>query len=113
MLPVGVGDLSSADQTMQRMYTYNAPGLPPATWTIFPLCTPVVGDLRQPLELPVACLMHITSATSSKTTPELESLNFGGDARLTGGLWTMIVNRSDGFQCPTALRRRLQDLQIR
>ncbi len=91
---------SSADQTMQGMYTYNAPGLPPATWTIFPLCTPVVGDLRQPLELPVACLMHITSATSSKTTPELESLNFGGDARLTDGLWTMIVNRSDGFQCP-------------
>jgi hypothetical protein len=66
-----------ADQTMQGNYTYTAPGLPP--------------------ELPVACTMHVVSATSKKTTPELESLNWGGDAHLTGGLWTILVNRSDGF----------------
>jgi hypothetical protein len=85
---------------MQGDYTYSAPGLPAATWTIYPICVNVVGDLRVPLEDPVACTLHVVSATSSKTTPELESLNWGGDARLTDGLWKLIVNRSDGFQCP-------------
>ena len=73
----------------------------------------VVGDLRVPLELPVACTMHVVSATSKKTTPELESLNWGGDAHLTGGLWTILVNRSDGFQCPDGSGTPVQDLQIR
>jgi hypothetical protein len=35
-----------------------------------------------------------------KTTPELEALNWGGDAHLTDGVWKVIVNRNDGFQCP-------------
>ncbi len=97
---LGSAGPSSADQTMQGNYTYSAPGLPPATWTMYPICVPVVGDLRQPLELPVACTMHVVSATSKKTTPELESLNWSGDAHLTNGVWAIIVNRSDGFNCP-------------
>jgi hypothetical protein len=85
---------------MQGNYTYSAPGLPAATWTIYPICVNVIGDLRVPLEDPVACTLHIVSATSMKTTPELDSLNWGGDAHLTGGVWQVIVNRNDGFQCP-------------
>ncbi len=97
---LGSAGPSSAAETMQGLYTYNAPGVPPATWTIYPICVPTVGDLRVPLELPVACTLHVVSATKKAGTHELDSLNFGGDARLTGGMWTMIVNRSDGFECP-------------
>jgi hypothetical protein len=99
-MALGWASPASADDTMQGYYTYSAPDLPPAKWTIYPICVPVVGDLRVPLELPVACTLHVVSATKKTTTHELELLNFGGDARLTNGLWTMIVNRSDGFQCP-------------
>ena len=85
----------------QGNYTYTAAGLPPATWTIYPICVNVVGDLRVPLELPVACTMHVVSATSKKTTPELESLNWGGDAQADGRYVDIHRRtRSDGFQCP-------------
>jgi hypothetical protein len=97
---LGTASPSSADQTMQGHYAYSAPGMPPASWTILPICVPVVGDWRVPLELPVACTLHVVSATKKETTPELQSLNWAGDAHLTGGVWEVIVNRSDGFQCP-------------
>ena len=94
---------------MQRKYTFNAPGLPPATWTNFPICVNVIGDLRVPLELPVACTLHITSATDSKTTHDLNSLNWGGDARLTGGQWNLKTNKVDGFLCPDGTTARTVD----
>jgi hypothetical protein len=97
---LGSASPASARDTMQGNYTYSAPGLPAATWTIYPICVNVIGDLRVPLEDPVACTLHIVSATSMKTTPQLDSLNWGGDAHLTGGVWQVIVNRNDGFQCP-------------
>ena len=90
---LGSAGLSSADQTMQGKYTFNAPGLPPATWTNFPICVNVIGDLRVPLELPVACTLYITSATTSQITHDLNSLNWGGNARLTGGQWNLITNQ--------------------
>ena len=65
---LGSAGLSSADQTMQGKYTFNAPGLPAATWTIFPVCVNVVGDLRVPLELPVACTLHMPRPAKSRTT---------------------------------------------
>ena len=43
---------SSADQVMEGMYTFNTPGQPSATWTIYPSCVPTVGDLRVPLSCP-------------------------------------------------------------
>src|ERR671934_2601166 len=97
---LGAASPASARDTMQGSYIYSAPGLPAATWTIYPICVNVVGDLRVPLEDPVACSLHVVSATSKVTTPELQSLNWGGDAHLTNDVWTVIVNRSDGFQCP-------------
>lgn len=45
-------------------------------------------------------MLHVTSATSSKITHELNSLNWGGDARLTGGRWSRTTNKVDGFLCP-------------
>ena len=50
---------SSADQTMEGFYTFNTPGQPTAEWTIYPICVPTVGDLREPLELPVACTLKL------------------------------------------------------
>ena len=98
---LGSAGLPSAEQTMQGKYTFNAPGLPAAaTWTILPICVNVVGDLRVPLQLPVACTLHITSATTSQITHDLNSLNWGGDARLTSGQWNLITNKVDGFLCP-------------
>jgi hypothetical protein len=97
---LGTAGPSAAGQTMEGLYTFNTPGLPPAEWTIYPLCVNVVGDLRVPLELPVACTLKVVSATNSKTTFELNNLNWGGDARLTGGMWTLTTNKAEGFQCP-------------
>ena len=97
---LGSASPASARDTMQGDYTYSSPGVPQATWTTYPICVNVVGDLRVPLEDPVACTLHVVSATSSKITPELESLNWGGDAHLTDGVWKILVNRNDGFQCP-------------
>lgn len=91
---------SSADQVIEGLYTFNTPGKPSATWTIYPICVPTVGDLRVPLELPVACTLKVVSATDNKSTFDLNNLNWGGDARLTGGLWALTTNKADGFQCP-------------
>ena len=62
---LGTASPSSADQVMEGIYTFNTEGSPPAEWTIYPLCTPTVGDLRVPLELPVACKLKVVSATPS------------------------------------------------
>ena len=97
---LGSAGPSWADQTMQGIYTFSTPGLPAAEWTLYPICVPVVGDLRVPLELPVACTLKVVSATSSKTTYELNSLNWGGDARLTGGQWLISATKDSGFLCP-------------
>jgi len=97
---VGTAAPSSADQVMEGIYTFNAEGMPPAEWTIYPLCVPTVGDLREPLELPVACTLKVVSATNNKSTFDLTNLNWGGDARLTGGLWTLTTRKEEGLLCP-------------
>jgi hypothetical protein len=96
---LGTASPSSADQVMEGIYTFNTDGSPPAEWTIYPICVPTVGDLREPLELPVACTLKIVSATPGKYTFELNNLNWGGDAKLTGGQWALTTNKADGFQC--------------
>ncbi len=84
---------SSADQTMEGIYTFNTPGKPTAEWTIYPICVPTVGDLREPLELPVACRLKVISATNNKTSFDLNNLNWGGDALLTGGQWALTTQQ--------------------
>jgi hypothetical protein len=59
-------------------------------WTIYPSCVPVVGDLREPLSLPVACRLHVAGS---------EGL-IGGDAVLTGGQWSFSSPQKAGMQCP-------------
>jgi hypothetical protein len=81
-----------ADQVMQGIYTYTQDDGLTGTFTIYPICTPTVGDLRVPLELPVACTMHVQAAPAASLQ--------GGDARLTGALWTYQKPIKDGLTCP-------------
>ena len=97
---VGSASPARAAEIMQGAYTYTQEGLPPSTWTIYPMCVPVVGDLREPLYLPVGCELHVTSSTSSQTTQELQLQNYGGDARLVSDLWTVVVPKEHGLLCP-------------
>ncbi len=81
---------AAADEVLQGVYNYHQDGVGAATWTIFPSCVPTVGDLREPLNLPVACRLHVNAS---------RPLN-GGDARLVGGLWEFDTAVSDGVKCP-------------
>ncbi|ART69369.1 hypothetical protein BTO20_12930 [Mycobacterium dioxanotrophicus] len=89
-LSLGFAGPAQADPVMQGVYTYTQDGLDAQNFTVYPSCVPVVGDLREPLELAVACRLHVA------TGPELK----GGDARLTGGLWTYSTTTAEGMQCP-------------
>lgn len=91
---------SSADQVMEGVYTFHTEGMPPAQWTIYPICVPTVGDLREPLELPVACTLKVVSAVPDKSSFDLNNLNWGGDARLTGGQWALTTRKAEGLRCP-------------
>ncbi|MCV7423841.1 hypothetical protein H7K45_25125 [Mycobacterium yunnanensis] len=87
---LGFAGHASADQVMEGVYGYDQ-GDVHAEWTIYPSCVPTVGDLRDNLELPVACRLHVA--------PNSPRVN-GGDARLTGGLWTFSTTVKEGFPCP-------------
>ena len=43
---LGFASPARAEQVMEGVYTYMQEGQPPATWTIYPICVPTVGDLR-------------------------------------------------------------------
>jgi hypothetical protein len=87
---LGFAGPANAEQVMQGIYSYDQGDLH-AEWTIYPSCVPTVGDLRENLELPVACRLHV-APSSAKVS--------GGDARLTGGQWMFSTNIKDGMPCP-------------
>ena len=80
-------------QVLEGVYNYHQEGVAEAgTWTIYPVCVPVVGDLRAEIRDPVACILHVSGTPTSWVT--------GGDAKLTGGQWAYSVNKKDGLTCP-------------
>lgn len=87
---LGFAAPATAEQVLQGVYSYDQ-GDVHAEWTIYPSCVPTVGDLRDNLELPVACRLHV-----SPSSPKVS----GGDARLTGGQWAFSTNIKEGFPCP-------------
>jgi hypothetical protein len=87
---LGVAGPAHADQVMQGVYTYTPEQGPSGEYQIFPSCVPVVGDLREPLNLPVACRLHMVAPSGL----------IGGDARLTGGVWEWTTLNNRGMQCP-------------
>jgi hypothetical protein len=87
-------------------YTVNIAGASGATWTITALCDQVNGsryykDYDNPEIMADFCALNVVSATPQAATTRAERLqNFSGRARLTGGLWTFQVKKSEGVACP-------------
>jgi hypothetical protein len=73
----------------QGIYHYDSGDKPPADWTIYPICVPTVGDLREPLSLPVSCTLNITPAG-----------RMGVKAVMKNGLWTATMRNEEGLRCP-------------
>ena len=88
---LGLATPAHADQVIEGVYTYTPQQGDSGTYEIWPSCVPVVGDLREPLNLPVACRLHMA--------PQARGM-VGGDARLTGGVWEWITPSKEGMQCP-------------
>lgn len=89
-VPTAVAGTAHAEQVMQGIYTYTQGDIV-AEWTIYPSCVPVVGDLRNNMELPVACRLHVAPTPATRVN--------GGDARLTGGRWMFSTVKADSIQC--------------
>lgn len=100
---------ASADQVMQGVYNYVQDGANPTTWTISPSCVPVVGDLREPLYLPVACTLIIAASTPS-TGDGAGKDTYAGNAKLTNNLWTFSFQRPDGLVCPDGSTAAAMDM---
>ncbi|SEH74600.1 hypothetical protein SAMN04489835_3581 [Mycolicibacterium rutilum] len=93
------GDVKSPD-TPEGNYTVRIDGQAETTWEIYPICVPTVGDLREPLILPVACRLKVTPAGRG-----------GSEATQIGGRWTFQSNTFDSVKtCPdgsTALQKEI------
>jgi hypothetical protein len=99
-LNLGFAGPAQADPVIQGVYTYTQDGVAPQSFSIYPSCVPVVGDLREPLELAVACRLHVATSAGIK----------GGDAVLTNGMWTYSVPVKDGMQCPDGSTAPIRDV---
>lgn len=99
---IGFAPPAGADPAvLQGVYDYLQDGAPPTTWAISPTCVPVVGDLRNNLELPVGCLLHVTSTAVDAADADKPGLVVtGGDARLSGDRWSYTRPLGAGVRCP-------------
>ncbi|MBO0678330.1 hypothetical protein JRC04_12735 [Mycolicibacterium sp. S2-37] len=84
------GPAQAEQQVLEGKYTYTQADGVTGDWIIYPICVPVVGDLREPLYLPVGCHLAITGFAGV----------VGGDARLTNGVWTYTTAVAEGLTCP-------------
>ncbi|KUI38252.1 hypothetical protein [Mycobacterium sp. GA-2829] len=83
------GPAQADQQVLEGVFTYTQQDGLTGDWDIHPSCVPTVGDLREPLYLPVACRLHVTSF------PEVKS----GDAVLINGVWAYDTTIADGVIC--------------
>lgn len=85
----GQGDVKPPG-TPEGIFTVRIGDQAETTWEIFPLCVPTVGDLREPLILPIACRLKVTPAGLA-----------GAEAVQVGGRWTFQSSASDAMrECP-------------
>jgi hypothetical protein len=84
----GQGDVK-APGVPEGVYNVNIDGQASTTWEIYPICVPTVGDLREPLLLPIACRLKVTPAGQP-----------GAEAKMIGDRWTFVYDRIDGRTCP-------------
>ena len=110
---VAVGIVWNSDDPVRAVappadgvYAFNGPGVPGVTWTIGVLCAQVSGsryyqDYSNPDIMADFCALNVVSSTPGAPITTADKLqNFGGRARLTGGLWTFTVAKADGVSCP-------------
>lgn len=88
---LGFAGPAHADQLLQGVYNYTPQQGDSGSYEIWPSCVPVVGDLREPLNLPVACRLHFAPSEETMT---------GGDANLVGGVWEFSSPKKEGMKCP-------------
>jgi hypothetical protein len=71
-------------------YNVNIDGQASAVWEIFPICVPTVGDLREPLLLPIACRLKVTPDTGEG----------GAEAVMVMNQWQFGYKNPAGRTCP-------------
>lgn len=76
-------------EVLEGVYTANIDGKGTIELTFIPICVPTVGDLREPLYLPVACRLHV-----------VQNNRPGVDARKVNFLWTFQYDVPDARTCP-------------
>lgn len=86
---VSAGPASAESDLVEGVYNVILDGSQVAIWTISPICVPVVGDGRVPLELPVGCGLAV-----------LSSIGDTGTFRLTGGRWSYSAFVQGAIKCP-------------
>jgi hypothetical protein len=82
-------DNHKVPEVLEGVYTANIDGQGTNDWTIFPSCVPTVGDLREPLYLPVACRLHVTPAGRPNA-----------DAKMVNFRWTFQYDEKSSRTCP-------------
>lgn len=86
----GADDDAAPEGTLEGIYTYSQSDGYTATWKIYPLCVPTVGDGRVPLHLAIGCKLQV------------ESDGIAGQAgayRLANGQWTYRTPMLAGYKC--------------
>ncbi len=97
------GPAQAQQQVLEGVYDYHQEGGPSVgTWTIYPVCVPVVGDLRAEIRDPVACTLHVAGTPASWVV--------GGDAKLTDGQWAFSRNVKDGLDLPGRQRTAILEM---
>ncbi len=97
------GPAQAQQQVLEGVYDYHQEGGPSVgTWTIYPVCVPVVGDLRAEIRDPVACTLHVAGTPASWVV--------GGDAKLTDGQWAFSRNVKDGLICPDGSEQAILEM---
>jgi hypothetical protein len=83
------GPAAKAPGVLEGVYNVNIDGQASTTWTISPICVPTVGDLREPLLLPVACRLKVAPFRAA-----------GGEAVMVRGQWQYTIDDATGRTCP-------------
>ena len=83
------GPAAKAPGVLEGVYNVDIAGQASTTWTVSPICVPTVGDLREPLLLPVACRLKIVVFRQG-----------GGEAVMVRGQWQYTIDDARGRTCP-------------
>ena len=83
------GPAARAAGVLEGVYDVNIDGQAQSTWEIWPICVPTVGDLREPLLLPVACTLKVGPSNLA-----------GCEAHMVNGQWQMQYDDNAGRTCP-------------